>query len=223
MKSKHSDLIKHIHNQIEMLEQELIERDKLINYYEHVISRFRNGLKDFKEEEKLRQDLNGEKVKRITRHDPKLDALLGKKVKIEFFDNIVKEGILNFQDEFSVDNPVKPYSYYLKFENGDCLNFRKSHIKKIYFNGLAISDLANSEFRKEDKTVKINRRDPTIDKKLGKHVKIEFKDGDIEEGILLWSSKVDLDKRLSRANSYYLRLENGSNMYFRKAHVRKIQ
>ena len=218
MKRKHSDFIKHIHNQIEMLEQELVERDKLIYYYEKVISRFRNGLKDFKEEEKLRQDLNGEKLKIITRHDPKLDALLGKKVKIEFFDNIVKEGILNFQDEFSVDNPVKPYSYYLKFENGDCLNFRKSHIKNIYFNGLA-----NPEFRKEEKTVKINRRDPMLDKKLGKHVKIEFKDGDIEEGVLLWSSKVDLDKRLSRANSYYLRLENGSNMFFRKAHVRKIQ
>lgn len=218
MKSKHSDLIKHIHNQIEMLEQELAERDKLIYYYEQVISRFRNGLKDFKEEEKLRQDLNGEKVKRITRHDPKLDALLGKKVKIEFFDNVVKEGILNFQDEFSADNPVKPYSYYLKFENGDYLNFRKSHIKKIYFNGLAISELW-----KEEKTVKINRRDPTLDKKLGKHVKIEFKYGDIKEGMLLWSSKVDLDKRLIRSNSYYLLLENGSNMFFRKTQVKKIQ
>ena len=62
----------------------------------------------------------GQMSKKIYTHESKeLNALLGKKIQLTFFDNDVKTGILRRaeykQDRYEIDN----------------LSFRKTHVKKI--------------------------------------------------------------------------------------------
>lgn len=67
-------------------------------------------------------------MKKPSHRDEKLDALLGKKVYLIFFDKTEAIGILGWQDEFNPQIGWLPYRYYIITDNGLHLSFRKSHV-----------------------------------------------------------------------------------------------
>lgn len=67
----------------------------------------------------------------INRRDKKLDALIGKKVIIEFDDDDFVIGILGWQGDYDRNNGLLPFSYYVKKANGSHLCFKKSHVISV--------------------------------------------------------------------------------------------
>ena len=67
---------------------------------------------------------------RINRRSEKLDALLGKKVQIEFKDGDFGNGVLKWNERYTPETPWNPQSYYLDM-NGGKLFFRKGHVKNV--------------------------------------------------------------------------------------------
>lgn len=61
-------------------------------------------------------------MKKYTHESQTLNSLLGRRVKITFFDNTVARGILS---------RATYYLNYYHIEGIDSIDFRKSHIKKI--------------------------------------------------------------------------------------------
>ena len=68
---------------------------------------------------------------KINRRDKKLDALIGKKVIIDFDDDDFVIGILGWQGAYDSNNGFKPFSYYVTKANGGHLFFRKSHVISV--------------------------------------------------------------------------------------------
>lgn len=68
---------------------------------------------------------------RINRRDEKLDALLGKKVTVTFWNKTEKTGILTWQDAFDHSNGLLPYRYHVLLDNGVYYGFRKSHVINV--------------------------------------------------------------------------------------------
>jgi hypothetical protein len=68
---------------------------------------------------------------RINRHDAKLDALLGRAVRIDFTDGDVREGVLGWQERTNLIRGVQSQYYYLMLSDGTYLSFRKAHVKDV--------------------------------------------------------------------------------------------
>ena len=72
---------------------------------------------------------------KINRRDKKLDALLGKKVQIEFTDGTFSSGVLRWNERFSTNTPYRSQTYYLELVTGkyssEIVEFRKGHVKSI--------------------------------------------------------------------------------------------
>ena len=75
---------------------------------------------------------------KINRRSEKLDALLGKRVQIEFKDGDFCSGILKWNERYTPETPWKPQSYYLDLYRivgsdyiGSKLFFRKGHVKNV--------------------------------------------------------------------------------------------
>lgn len=137
------NLVEHIKNQLEILKEEIEDRNKLIKYQTQAIDRLKAQVKEAKEiknatalegiDLKINMCVQKEKIKKRSAHFWRLDDLLGKRVKIIFKNDECSEGILYFQENFSKNKIAVPNSYYLKLENCTCLCFKKSHVKE-YFN-----------------------------------------------------------------------------------------
>ena len=65
---------------------------------------------------------------KINRRDEKLDALLGKKVTVTFWDKTEKTGIISWQGAFEPRNGLLPYRYHVLLDSGVYYGFRKSHV-----------------------------------------------------------------------------------------------
>ena len=68
---------------------------------------------------------------KINRRDKKLDALLGKKVWIEFKDGDSVRGVLHWNERFTPETPYHSQMYMLETVKGYLLEFRKGHVKSI--------------------------------------------------------------------------------------------
>ena len=72
---------------------------------------------------------------KINRRSEKLDALLGKKVQIEFKDGEFASGVLHWNKKFTPNTPYHSQTYYLELVTGkfssEIVEFRKGHVKSI--------------------------------------------------------------------------------------------
>ena len=68
---------------------------------------------------------------KINRRDKKLDALLGKKVQIEFTDGTFASGVLHWNERFTPETPYHSQVYMLERVTGGLLEFRKGHVKRV--------------------------------------------------------------------------------------------
>lgn len=63
--------------------------------------------------------------------DADLDKLLNKQVTVTFYDKRVISGKLIWQENFDLNNPIKPHSYHILLDSGLYIAFRKIHIREI--------------------------------------------------------------------------------------------
>lgn len=64
----------------------------------------------------------------------KLDAMLGRNVRIYFTDGMRAEGVLGYCEKLDLMHGRLPGEYFLQRPQGDIL-FRKTHVKKIFEPG----------------------------------------------------------------------------------------
>lgn len=68
---------------------------------------------------------------KATHRSDKLDSLLGKRVRITFYDSTIATGYLLFNKICTEPLYLKRGCYYVLQRNGVYLGFRKSHIKRV--------------------------------------------------------------------------------------------
>lgn len=61
----------------------------------------------------------------------KLDAMIGKSVRVYFTDGSRGEGVLGYCEKLDMNHGRKPGEYFLQRQKGDII-FRKTNVKKIF-------------------------------------------------------------------------------------------